>query len=72
MNIIEKIIMNLKVRPNGMSFYELDKICFRTYQKTLIGSTFSRLKERIEPTLNYLEETGQITIKNGIVKLKET
>lgn len=71
MSTIEKIIMNLRIRPYGMSFYELDEICFTTYQKTLVGSTLSRLKECMEPTLKYLEETGQITIKNGIVKLKE-
>jgi hypothetical protein len=71
MNTIEKVIMNLKIRPDGMSLYELDKICFTTYQKTLVGSTLARLAERMEPTLKYLEETDQITVEDGIVKLKD-
>ncbi|NRZ07830.1 hypothetical protein [Clostridium beijerinckii] len=33
MNTIEKVIMNLKIRPDGMNLYELDRICFKTYQK---------------------------------------
>lgn len=70
MNTIEKVIMNLKIRPDGMNLNELDRICFATYQKTLVGSTLARLTERMEPILKYLEETGQIIIKDEIVKLK--
>lgn len=33
MNAIEKVIMNLKIRPYGMSLTELNEICFATYQK---------------------------------------
>ncbi|OOM81953.1 hypothetical protein CLPUN_06880 [Clostridium puniceum] len=71
MDIVEKVIMNLKIRPNGMSLTELNEICFATYQKTLIGSKFARLKALMVPTLKYLEETDQIILfGNGIVKLK--
>lgn len=62
--------MNLKIKPYGMSFRELSEICFVTYQKTLVGSPLLRLTELMEPTLKYLEETGQIEIENEIVKLK--
>lgn len=71
MNVIEKVIMNLKIRPNGMSFNELNEICFATYQKTLIGSRCSRVKDLMIPTLNYLEETGQIIVEDGTVKLRK-
>jgi len=71
MNAIEKVIMNLKIRPYGMSLNELEGICFATYQKTLVGSKLARLAKRMEPTLKYLEEIGRITVKDGIVKLKE-
>lgn len=70
MNMIEKVIMNLKIRPNGMSLTELNEICFATYQKTLIGSKCTRARELMVPTLNYLEETGMIIVDNGIAKLK--
>jgi|GEM_PF-5735676 len=70
MEAIEKVIMNLKIRPNGMSLTELNEICFATYQKTLVGSRCTRVKDLMVPTLNYLEETGQIFVDNGIVKLK--
>lgn len=70
MNAIEKVIMNLKIRPDGMNLYELNEICFATYQKTLVGSALGRVKDRIEPTLKYLEETDQIIVEDGIVKLK--
>lgn len=71
MNTIEQIIMNLKVKPYGMSLNELERICFTTYQKTFVGSKLVRLAGGMETTLKYLEETGQITIKDGIVKLKK-
>lgn len=71
MDIIEKVIMNLEARPNGMSLTELNEMCFATYQKTLIGSRLARVKDLMVPTLRYLEETGQITLfDNGFVKLK--
>lgn len=70
MNAIEQVIMNLKIRPYGMSLNEVERTCFATYQKTLVGSKLARLAERMEPTLKYLEETGRITVKDGIVKLK--
>lgn len=70
MDITEKVMMNLKIRPNGMSLTELNETCFATYQKTLIGSRCGRVKSLMVPTLNYLEETGQVTVDNGIVKLK--
>lgn len=69
MNTIEKVIMNLKIRPDGMSLSELNEIC-ATYQKTLIGSRCVRVKDLMVPILNYLEETGQVTVENEIVKLK--
>jgi hypothetical protein len=69
MDTIEKVIMNLKIRPDGMSLSELNEIC-ATYQKTLIGSRCARVKDLMVPILNYLEETGQVTIDNEIVKLK--
>jgi len=72
MNTIEKVMMNLKIRPDGMNLYELDRMCFTTYQKTLVGSKLGRVKDRIEPILRYLEETNQITIREGIVRLKST
>jgi hypothetical protein len=71
MNAIESVIMNLKIKPNGMSLRELNEVCFATYQKILFGSTLLRPLKLMEPTLNYLEETHQITIENEIVKLKE-
>ena len=70
MEIEEKVIMNLKIRPNGMSLTELNEICLATYQKTLIGSKVSRVKDLMFPILKYLEETGKITVDNGIIKLK--
>ena len=63
--------MNLKIRPDGMSLSELNELCFATYQKTLIGSKLARLNALMVPNLKYLEETDQITIKDGIAKLKE-
>ncbi|WP_026887633.1 hypothetical protein [Clostridium beijerinckii] len=72
MNTMEKVMMNLKIRPDGMNLYELDRMCFTTYQKTLVGSKLGRVKDRIEPILRYLEETNQITIREGIVRLKRT
>lgn len=71
MNAIERVVMNLKIKPYGMSFHELNEVCFATYNKILIGSTLLRPMELMEPTLNYLEETGQIIIEDEIVKLKE-
>ncbi|MDR3598738.1 hypothetical protein [Clostridium sp.] len=71
MSTIEKVIMNLKIRSDGMSLTELNEVCFATYQKTLIGSKVSRVKELMIPTLKYLEETGKVIVKDGIVKLKE-
>lgn len=69
MDTIEKVIMNLKIRPDGISLSELNEIC-ATYQKTLIGSRCGRVKNLMVPILNYLEETGQVTVDNEIVKLK--
>ncbi|WP_315066601.1 hypothetical protein [uncultured Clostridium sp.] len=71
MNAIERVIMNLKIKPYGMSFRELNEVCFAAYKKILVGSTLLRPLELMEPTLNYLEETGQIIIEDEIVKLKE-
>lgn len=70
MDAVEKVIMNLKIRPYGMSLNELERLCFATYQKTLVGSKLARLAGRMEPTLKYLEETGQIVVKDGLVRLK--
>lgn len=70
MDVAERVIMNLKIRRNGMSLTELNETCFATYQKTLIGSKVSRVKDLMFPTLKYLEETGQVLVDNGIVKLK--
>lgn len=70
MDMAEKVIMNLKIRPNGMSLTELNQICFATYQKTLIGSKVSRVKDLMFPILKYLEETDKIIVDNGIIKLK--
>lgn len=70
MDMAEKVIMNLKIRPNGMSLTELNEICFATYQKTLVGSKVSRVKDLMFPILKYLEETDKITVDNGIIKLK--